>query len=249
MEAAMRSTHFVSFVAATALIVGTSARADAQINFAGSTLRVAPEDGLQVNATEQSAIPAQPPQQFEEPAVMQPLPQPDPAPTPPLGVQQLAFQQRAARGVQQASYNAPSPSISRTLVHAPAGRASTVVHGSSYAQANMSRLPRSAAAQSNAGAVPRNLRGKPFQGMVNQSSGVTPYLSLYNTRGGDGNMSLNYFTAVQPQLQQQEAVRQQAIELRRLQNQVQSMQAGGTAAPNAVHARFMDTGGYYQNGR
>jgi hypothetical protein len=209
---------------AAVLLTGSNSRVLAQIEFAKSTLRVTSETAPQ----NPPSPPAQVPRQFEEPTTMQPLQQPAQVAVQPAAAQPPA--PRRTNGVQQSSYEAPS--APRMMVHGPTpGRAPSVVnvYASPNAQAGMSKLPRPAPVQAGAQHAPKGLRGKPFQGVANEPA-VSPYLSLYSRNGND-NAALNYFTSVRPQLQQQEATRQQSLELQKLRSQVQSMQSGGVAGP------------------
>ena len=93
------------------------------------------------------------------------------------------------------------------------------------------------AAQSAAGQRPF----KPYSNVTTTPT-VSPYLNLFRDEA-EGAIP-NYHAFVQPQLQQQEIVRQQRRELDRLQRQVR--QAGYNApAKVAGGARFGDTGRFY----
>ncbi|MGI9429257.1 MAG: hypothetical protein ACR2NM_11410 [Bythopirellula sp.] len=92
--------------------------------------------------------------------------------------------------------------------------------------------------------------GKPFQ-HTNRGPTITPYLQLDTLESSVGVP--NYYSRVLPQIQQQQVTQAQAIQLRRLQQQVRL--AGGTAAitgarhgsvPTTGHSsQFLNVGGYF----
>ena len=92
--------------------------------------------------------------------------------------------------------------------------------------------------------------GKPFQN-VDRGPTITPYLQLDTLESSVGVP--NYYSRVLPQIQQHKVTQAQAIQLRRLQQQVRL--AGGTAAitstrngsvPTTGHSsQFLNVGGYF----
>ncbi len=78
---------------------------------------------------------------------------------------------------------------------------------------------------------------------------VSPYLNLVNP--GGGGFQPNYHTLVRPLLQQQSINRQNALDLRRLQQRVTTntqarLQTDPTGLPGTGHpTRFMFYGSYY----
>jgi hypothetical protein len=151
--------------------------------------------------------------------------------------------------------NIGAPNVSAPNVAAPAQPAPTSgrtplivnVHASPVAQAGLSRMPRRMTLQPRPKSAAAPPRGKPFQSLPMEPA-VSAYLNMYR-READANGVPNYFAFVLPQLEQQQANRQQAAELQKLRGQVQGLSsANGTAAtsPNmGVHARYMDTAQYY----
>ena len=101
--------------------------------------------------------------------------------------------------------------------------------------------------------LPRRVQyqgGKPFQN-TDRGPTITPYLQLDTLETSVGVP--NYYSRVLPQIQQQQVTQAQAIQLRRLQQQVRL--AGGTAAitgsrnggvPTTGHSsQFLNVGGYF----
>lgn len=82
---------------------------------------------------------------------------------------------------------------------------------------------------------------KPFSTAANGPT-VSPYLNLF--RDQDDQAAPNYYTFVQPQVQQIEAAQQQRIDIQRLQRQVQQA-AYNRPATNPGPARYGDTGRWY----
>lgn len=92
--------------------------------------------------------------------------------------------------------------------------------------------------------------GKPFQN-VSRGPAVSPYLGLDTLQS---SVSLpNYYSRVLPQIRQQEANQSQAVELRRLQQQVRTARAPGAISnnrnggvPTTGHSsQFLNNGGYF----
>lgn len=83
---------------------------------------------------------------------------------------------------------------------------------------------------------------KPFSG-AGAGSPISPYLNLF--RSEEQNAAPNYYAFVRPQLQQEEANRQQQAQLQQLQRQVQQATYTTPAASVAGGARYGDTGRYY----
>jgi hypothetical protein len=123
------------------------------------------------------------------------------------------------------------------------------VYASANAQATLSRMPRPMTVTPRPKAPPApavRQRGKPFQAVPSQPA-ISPYLNMYR-RDVDANNLPNYFAFVRPQMEQQEANRQQAAELQKLRGQLQSLSATSgppNSANMAAHARYMDTGQYF----
>ena len=221
-----------------------ASRVVAQIEFAKSTLRITSAS----NPATQLKAPA--PQQPND-QNLDPAPQlPDYA-SPRAAAPTRPAQPAAQYPVRQATYTAPTNAP--TLVHAPnMNRApSTVnVYSSSNAQSTLSKMPRPAPVQPRGPALPMAARGKPFQSVPSQPV-VSPYLNMYRGNSDSNNLP-NYFTLVRPQLQQQEANRQQAAELQKLRGQLQNMSSGSgapTSASMTTHAHYMDTAQFYKGMR
>lgn len=118
-------------------------------------------------------------------------------------------------------------------------------------------IPEYAARPSLAVRSPRALPPvKPFE-MTPPRPTVSPYLQLHRD---DLDESLpNYFAFVLPQLQQQQQLHRQQVELERMHRRLQSAGRGAAAAepsaggvdgqPFNYHARFLNTGGYYNGVR
>lgn len=87
---------------------------------------------------------------------------------------------------------------------------------------------------------------KPFSGSTTGSA-ISPYLNLFRAEGQ--NATPNYFAFVRPQLQQEEANRQQQAQLQQLQRQVQQATYTTPAASVAGGARYGDTGRFYSGWR
>lgn len=132
----------------------------------------------------------------------------------------------------------PAPPVARMPT-------SVNVYSNPNAQAMLSRMPRRMAFQPQPKAS-KTPRGKPFQSIPMEPA-VSPYLNMYR-RDVDGGNLPNYFAFVLPQLEQQQASRQQTAELQKLRDQVQNLGASGGAPSSAsmsAHARYMDTAQYY----
>jgi hypothetical protein len=126
------------------------------------------------------------------------------------------------------------------------------VYASASAQATLNKMPRPAPLERRATTAPGKPHGKPFQGAEPEAA-VSPYLNMYRGDGGSAVLP-DYFTLVRPQLQQQEAARQQQLEMKKLRTQLQNLSAtGGGAAPNSAsmtaHAHYMDTAQFYRGTR
>ncbi|MEQ8847015.1 hypothetical protein [Botrimarina sp.] len=85
-------------------------------------------------------------------------------------------------------------------------------------------------------------QGKPFSA-VSSSPTVSPYLNLF--RSEDDRAAPNYYTFVQPQIQQNEMAQQQRMQLDRLQRQVQQASYNRPTVPSTGPARYGDTGRWY----
>jgi hypothetical protein len=155
----------------------------------------------------------------------------------------------AAPGVVAAPIADAAPTAVAAPQAAPTrGRVPPIVnvHSRPNAQATLSRMPRRMTVQPRPKAPAAPARGKPFQA-IQMEPAVSAYLNMYRRESDGGNVP-NYFAFVLPQLEQQEANRQQAAELQKLRGQVQGLTAAG-GAPNSAnmsaHARYMDTAQYY----
>jgi len=92
--------------------------------------------------------------------------------------------------------------------------------------------------------------GKPFQN-VNRGPSVTPYLQLDMIEGSGGVP--NYYSRILPLMQQQQANQAQALQLRRLQQQIRTANAPGSrtnsrngGVPTTGHSsQFLNNGGYF----
>jgi hypothetical protein len=92
---------------------------------------------------------------------------------------------------------------------------------------------------------PAGRRTKPFSNLVLDPA-ISPFLNL--DREEDAVELPNYHAFVRPQLEQQEAYRQQQMEIQRLERQWNNQPPGAMQAypgPSARSARFMDTAQYY----
>jgi hypothetical protein len=158
--------------------------------------------------------------------------------------QQAAYAEEQAAQAEQQHEAPPAPAPAPVAPRAPVV---INVRTSANAQANLNRIPRPAPVQSQGAALPARLPGKPFQGAQFEPA-VSPYLNMYR-RDVDSNNLPNYFAFVRPQLDQQEAHRQQTAEMQKLRAQIQSLSTGG-GVPNSAnmssHARYMDTGQFYR---
>lgn len=89
--------------------------------------------------------------------------------------------------------------------------------------------------------------GKPFQSLQPQQA-ISPYLYLMSG-GSSTNAMTNYFAFVKPQLDQQDAARQQQKEIQQLRTQLQKVSTGGgkpvTPSSPSTAAHFMDTAQFY----
>ncbi len=218
-----------------------SSQAVAPIEFAKSTIQFAPS----AEPATPSARPA--PQQPAGQNLEQVPQQPEYAPPRTAAPTGPAPRPVANYPVRQTAYAAPNTAPS--LVHAPTmGRAPTTVnaYASANAQATLNKIPRPAPVQPRQSAPRSRLRGKPFQSVQSEPA-ISPYLNMYR-RDIDNNLP-NYFAFVRPQLQQQEANRQQAAELQQLRGQLQNL-SSGSGAPNSAsmtaHAHYMDTAQFYK---
>lgn len=106
---------------------------------------------------------------------------------------------------------------------------------------------------SNMSAAPRPQRqaSKPFQAASNGAT-ISPYNNLF--REDENEVLPNYYSFVRPQMQQQQANRQQQNQLQGLERQVQQATYRsynqGTGMPATGHSvRFGDTGGYFGTNR
>jgi hypothetical protein len=93
---------------------------------------------------------------------------------------------------------------------------------------------------------------KPFEGVANGPT-VTPYLNLFRDEDTTSEGAPDFYTFVQPQLEQQDAQRRQQIQLQQVQRQMRrtapstgGIQYGGAVAAGVSSpARFMDTAQFY----
>jgi hypothetical protein len=237
-----------------------------------STIRIVAAASPQEAIPQQIVLPSQPAAPIAEPRVERPEVVPAPAAPPERNVPPAA-QYPVERAIHTAPVAAPSsvvvanagePSVTgpnfaapnavrTTAVAAPkqaptSGRTPPVVkiYSSPSAQATLSRMPRRMTVQPRPNAQSTNSRGKPFQSIPTEPA-VSAYMNMYR-READSNGVPNYFAFVLPQLEQQQANRQQASELQKLRGQVQALSSAGGAAnsPNmTAHARYMDTAQYY----
>lgn len=226
----MRSMVSFSFAAmlCTMSLAGSSALAAAQEDAPRSTIRLC-------SATEPShaSTAAQSATQQQSAAAEQDLP-PEPIPT----------------TVEKSS------NVSETThVHTPAAPPVTVrqrmpagFYPSEAARATLSQMPGPVPVQS-APRLQQNRRGgKPFQTIQSQPT-ISPYLYL-NAGSGTSSPITNYLAYVRPQLDQQDASRQQQREMQQLRNQLQKMSSSNgsakqsTEAPAAAH--YMDTAQFYR---
>ncbi len=96
--------------------------------------------------------------------------------------------------------------------------------------------------------VSQNRRGgKPFQSVPSEPT-ISPYMYL-NSSMNNGNLVTNYLAFVRPQLDAQDASRQQQREIQQLRTQVQKMSTGGGGQQSSASmnspARYMDTAQFY----
>jgi hypothetical protein len=248
----LRSPSHIVFAVVSLAAAAHCSRATAQIEFAQSTIRVVPT----------SEVPQQPapvriaakPTPGPRPVAM-PVSQPDyvtddaPPPVPRSAVETAPAKQYPVR---QAGYlDAPAP---QRLVHAPVpAHAPSIVnvYSSAAAQSTLSKMPRPAPIQARATttAPPKHVRGKPFEAVQSEPV-ISPYMNLY--RNDDSATSLpSYLTIVRPQLEQQQANRQQAAEIQRLRGQLQNLSGGGmpNSSSMTAHAHYMDTAQFYRGTR
>ena len=249
MEAAMRlrSPSHIIFAVVSLAAATYSSRATAQIEFAKSTIRIVPASAVAEKPATPVRIVAEP--MASPKPVVKPLPEAE-------AIKQIAVPPvehtvpAKQYPVRQADFvTAPTP---RPLIHAPLpARAPSMVnvYSSAAAQSTLSKMPRPAPIQARATttAPPKPVRGKPFQSVQSEPV-ISPYMNLY--RSDDSATSLpNYLTVVRPQLEQQQANRQQAAEIQKLRGQLQNLSGGGSGMPNSgsmtVHAHYMDTAQFY----
>jgi hypothetical protein len=125
------------------------------------------------------------------------------------------------------------------------------VYSSAAAQATLSKLPHPAPIQPRATttAPPKQMRGKPFQDVQSEPV-ISPYMNLYRNDFNATSLP-NYLTMVRPQLEQQQANRQQAAEIQKLRGQLQNPSGNGipNSASMTAHAHYMDTAQFYRGTR
>jgi hypothetical protein len=119
---------------------------------------------------------------------------------------------------------------------------------SASARAILSQMPGPVPVQPAPPAQATRRGGKPFESVQSQPT-ISPYLYL-NAGTNNASPMTNYFAFVRPQLDQQEANRQQQREIQQLRAQMQKMSSTGgglqqSANPN-VAAHFMDTAQFYR---
>jgi hypothetical protein len=247
MEAAMRlrfPSHIIFAVVSLAAVTFSS-RAAAQIEFAKSTIRIVPASAVAEKPATPVKIVAEPVAN-PKPAV-KPLPEAEPIA--PIAATPAEHPKPPKQyPVRQADFvTAPTP---RPLIHAPLPtRAPSMVsvYSSAAAQSTLSKMPRPAPIQARATttAPPRPVRSKPFQSVQSEPV-ISPYMNLY--RSDDSATSLpNYLTVVRPQLEQQQANRQQVAEIQKLRGQLQNLSGGGVPYSGSMtaHAHYMDTAQFY----
>jgi len=122
--------------------------------------------------------------------------------------------------------------------------------GGYSARVTLSQMPRRAPIRP-AGTRPDPQRSKPFQSVHHEPT-ISPYLNLHRNED-DGEAAPNYYSFVQPQMEQLEINRRQQLEIQRLERQLQGRSSAGatpqygSGATSGVGtaARFMDTAQFY----
>jgi hypothetical protein len=133
-----------------------------------------------------------------------------------------------------------SPAINRTRM--PAG-----FYASPEARETLNQLPGPAPMQSASRLQTTRRGGKPFQAVQSQPT-ISPYLYL-NAGTNNASPMTNYFAFVRPQMEQQEAGRQQQREIQQLRSQLQKVSTNGSGSQpknTSTAAHYMDTGQFYR---
>jgi len=256
MEAVMRARSLASLTLATSGLVFLYALpADAQIEFAKSTIRFKSAQDEPTEAVENN-VPAQPMAIEQPPAIAtfserHTASRLDAPIAPPRQVHtsiEIPRSPVVTHQIRQASYE--EPVVTPQQVRSPMpNRAPTRVgvYSGTSAQTTLSKLPSPAPVQPKPSGLPAHPRGKPFQSVASEPA-ISPYMNLYRS-DRDGSAPLNYMTLVRPQLDQIQASRQQAAELQKLRGQLQNLSAGpsgGMQSPRmGSSARYMDTAQFY----
>jgi hypothetical protein len=242
MEAAMRMTSHSPIVLVVSFLMLTvhAPRVVAQIEFAHTTIRLKsptpPAASKAATATQAS---------YETSSHIQYSPSDsNQAQATPKPVTQHA--------VRQANFIVPDASGQSSAARAATRAPSLVgVNAGRSAVTTLSKMPRPAPVQPNPAPPQKHQLGKPFQSVQNEPT-ISPYLNMNRTEARENTLP-NYFTFVRPQLEQQEANRQQTAELQKLRTQVQNLTSGGSGPPPSAsmpaHARYMDTAQFYRGMR
>ena len=239
----------VVLVVSSFAIAGLTSPAVAQINFAKSTInfaRPADHDAAAAVAppSPESVVQAAPPSETmpaDGPAFESTAPSENSAPS-----EQPRYV--PTRPIHPVSFALPTPQYTMPQMQMPTRAPALIgVYGTRNAEATLSRLPHPAPVTPRQSAVATRPHGKPFQN-VQQDPAISPYLYLYGNNSSSNNL-MNYYAIVRPQLDQQQANRQQAAEIQKLRGQVQRIANGGSSdvQPDgmAEHAHFMDTAQFY----
>jgi hypothetical protein len=162
-------------------------------------------------------------------------------------------QRQAASPIQHSEQPVRSlaPPIGHTLVEAPAMNHTKMPAGfyaSPEARSTLSQMPGPAPVQSASRLQTTRRGGKPFQAVQAQPT-ISPYMYL-NAGTSTSSPMTNYFAFVRPQLEQQEAGRQQQREIQQLRNQLQKMSSNGAGSQSSANtnsaAHYMDTAQFYR---
>ncbi len=155
---------------------------------------------------------------------------------------------------QQAMQSGPSltPPVVHTPAQPPAMSGTKMPAGfyaSAEARATLQQLPGPAPVRSAPRPQTTRRGGKPFQGIQSQST-ISPYLYM-NAAGGSSTAITNYLAFVRPELEKEEANRQQQREIQQLRAQVQKMSTTeGTNMRQSTRqntaAHYMDTAQFYR---
>lgn len=238
----------VSLACSIAVVLSApSLQVRAQDDVQRSTIRLvsSTEAGPAENVS-QSAAPVES-RAAEEPAAEEPA-EPAPVVEEPAESSAEPAAESESSVTPEAAPDDASPQVEAPRAHLPRTPVGLTPNSSSRNSFNQIQGPPPVQPSRTATRVPQNRRaGKPFQSLPSEPT-ISPYLYL-NSSLNNGNMVTNYLAFVRPQLDAQDASRQQQHEIQQLRTQIQKMSSGGGGQPSSASmnspARYMDTAQFY----